>query len=180
MTIKKVGFKKKTALAVTRNVQLLLTGAFCRLIATHFSDADNIVIPVLKKNVYSDDQTKTKILIQPHYKWETAIELLRPAVIIKRETLTTQKIAIGDGFGENLDEGLPKTKFINCAHTVYCLSEQGGSSEILGEEVFQMLLEFAPAIREDFSLLSLEISSVGEVSKIKEFDEHFGVPITIT
>jgi hypothetical protein len=180
MAIKKVGFTKSSALTVNRVTQLPVTGAVCRLLATHFSQANNIQTPLLKQYVYNDDATKTNILIQPHYKFLTAITQMRPALIVKRGTVSSERIAIDDGYIESMKSGMSKNVFLNGTHTIFCISGQGGSTELLGAEVFQVLLEFAPIIQEDFELMKFDITSISEVSKLEEFDQHFVVTITIT
>ena len=180
MSIKRVGFQKTSALYASRNTQLPMTGALCRFLATHFSTANNIQTELLKQYVYSDDHSKTEILIQPHYKWLTSIAQMRPALIVKRGPLSPKRIAITDGYTMDKDNGASKSVFVSGSHTIFCVSDQGGSAELLSEEVFQVLVEFAPLIRADFCLQGFFVGSLGEVSILEEFDEHFVVPIVVT
>lgn len=178
--IKKIGFSKHSAMEVNRYHLLPLTGMLCRLLANHFSTANNIQTDKLKQYVHDEDQSKTKILIQPHYKWVTAISHMRPAIIVKRGEIRRERFAIADGFGESLDRGIPKVVFVSGTHTVFCIDTTGGAVELLADEVFPMLLEFSPAIREDMGFTTFSVAGVGAVSKLEEFDQHFVVPITLS
>jgi hypothetical protein len=50
---------------------------------------------------------------------------------------------------------------------------------LIGQEVFELLLQFGPLLRSELKFQSFEIVECGEVSILEEASTHFAVPVVI-
>ena len=169
-----------SSLCTTGLQPIILTGIIRQLLIRHFSTEDNLT-ELLKPYVWNIDEKTTKIIIEPNIKINWKLIEMRPAIIIKRDTITAQKLAIDDfksvglapGDGEHFIRGKVGS------HTIFCIAENGGLAEILGQEVSDELTEFAPLIRRDLHFNRFEEAQVGEVMSVEESDKHFLVPVSV-
>lgn len=184
-----------------------LTGYFMQLLIMHFSDANNIDHPSLRQYIWRQDDPvndviNSKILITPLAKFDLAVMGIRPAVIIKRRTITCDRDAIGGSYmgGQPLLGTKTNPKHVNGgvidsnewatagqsqkeyplkgSVTFYCIHEEGASAELLGEEVFNLMLALAPVVMESAGMHDYLPVELGELQVVDEARQHWTVPVT--
>ena len=198
-----IGLDQVSSICTTRHPANIMTGVILRLLQEHFANADNleynglnefadqaglIVKRQLQEYIWDADTTRTQIQIQPVWLWNTEDIQRRPALYVKRNRLTPQRIAIDDG-GMHVKsvkdesgrvvrvEGRYYTQMVMGSHTVFVVAQSGAEAELLGQEVFNHLMMFGPAIRSDMKLHRFQVVENGEVSLLEEFNDNFVVPI---
>jgi hypothetical protein len=157
---------------------ILMTGFLIQWLGEHFSRRENVEHPELRDVLWSAD-TRNGILIASITDWDpTAVEN-RPAVIIKRNSWTPERVAIDDRYTTTLDGYEHYYAIMRGSHTIFCLAGEGGEVEILGAEVFRELLGFSSLIRRTLNLKRFGVSELGPVSELQEATENYAVPITV-
>ena len=171
----------------------IITGIFLQLIREHFINADRIDSPYLKTLLWvhkegdpvTPDPARSKILIDPVYRWNLKETQRRPAVLVKRNEMQPQNIGLAHsrtfGLGDRdfPEAGSKHSLFFVGSHTFFCVATDGGAVETLSTEVARHLYQFAPIITREFCFLTLEIAQIGEVTVLEESSEHFTVPIVM-
>lgn len=200
-----VGLDPISSLCTTRQPAQLLTGIMLRLLQEHFANADNLeynganefesaegMTPKLQLQgyIWNEDKTKTNIQIQPVWEYNSQDIQRRPGIYVKRNGLQPQRIAINDGQTVNSlrdkdgkivqVRGNYHSMMILGSHTVFCVGNTGAEAEMLGAEVFEHMLMFAPIIRQDMKFHRFTVTEVAELSLLDEFDEHFVAPVVVS
>ena len=202
-----VGMDTASALCSTFLAPNVLTGVFLRLLQEHFSKPENLIYngasEVGKKQlegyIWDEDNAKTRIQIQSVWRYNAQDIQRRPALYVKRNQWTTQRIAIDDGQSArgvsrdsiNIADPAPKdvvdisgayhSKLILGSHTIFCVGSvgEGAEAELLGAEVFDYLQSFAPILRGELKLLRLEVQSLEPIGMLDEATEHYVVPVVV-
>lgn len=163
-----------------------LTGAFLRLMAQKFSVPENIRDPRIRHYVWSPDDTLSKILIIPAYKWQAGTLQNRPAVVVKRNQWTISPLGIGDGlmvpaWHSDQIPANPEEMYIGVtgSHTMFIVARTAAEVEMLSTEVAMNLIHFGQAIRNDLMMDKLQVTEVGPVAIVEEDKENFAVPVTV-
>jgi hypothetical protein len=181
-----------TSLCTTQVATEIMTGIFTRLLQQHFSDPANLSYnqntepgqKMLEDYIWTSDNTTTKIQIQPVWKYNPQDVQRRPALYVKRNKWETKRIAMNDGMTIGPSNGQVKGEFhvrqIDGSHTVFCVGRTGAEAELLGQEVTDLLMCFAPLLREDLKLHRLEVPEVDSVALVDEDVERYVVPVTAT
>lgn len=200
-----IGLDPISSLCTTGHPANILTGILVRLLQEHFQNPENLEyngenefqsaqgqIPLkqLQSYIWNPDNTQTMIQIQPVWAYNAQDIQRRPALYVKRNTLQTQKIAIADGwtFGAQRDKegklikvrGDYKAIQVLGSHTVFCVGTTGAEAELLGMEVMNQFIMFAPLIQQDMKFQRFMVMECGEVALLDEFDQHFVVPVVVT
>lgn len=178
----------------------ILTGALVAILRDHFSNPDNLEfggknefrvvdgqeVPLeeLQGYVWTPDRRTTKILIDPVWLYNRQDEQRRPAIYVKRNQITGEKVAIADGMtiaagGNGRVPGRLQVRAINGSHTAFCVAGSGAEAEMLGTEVFSHLMGFAQVLREELKLHAFDVQSVEAVSHFEEFNDKFVVPVVV-
>lgn len=167
----------------------IITGIILKLLTQHFSSSKNIQEPTLKDYIWNFDPKMSKILITPVWKWLTIKAESRPAIIIKRNSLKTRQLGLADGQAlvqNDLNnrvipaEGVGVSQIaVTGSHSIFCLSPAPAEAELLATEVFSRLVQYQQAIQKEFLFNRFRVGELGEVSKIEEASEYFGVPVNI-
>ena len=192
-----VRFRTPSSLCSTGLQAHLLTGVFLQLLRSHFSSADHIEESRLRQCLWipkaddpvTADPSRSRILIEPVYRWDPRQAQSRPAIIVKRNDLQPRN-RIGIGMNEEISLGgldpssLPEAGReyylpFQGSHTLFCIAKDGGSVELLSTEVARELYQFARPITEEFGFENLELAHIGAVARLEESGEHFAVPVTI-
>ncbi len=185
-----------SSLCSTGHTPNIVTGAFLRFFMEHFADPDKIENAALRDNIYAVDPDDTTegvaekgVLIDPIYKWNPRDFSLRPAIYIKRNGMTPQRLGINDAMTVGLDrdaqgniesyKGEYHVVGMQGSHSFFCIGRAGAEAEILASEVFREVQHFAPILRKDLKLARLTVAEYTEVSRLDEYDQHFVVAITV-
>lgn len=170
-----------SSLCTTGKRPILLTGIFLQLLQRHFGSEANITERALKPYIWHPDKQKTQIVIEPNIRVDWQLIEYRPAIIVKRDALRSHKLAIDD-FKEpatRIGEGDHYVRGRVGSHTLFCIADNGGIAELLGQEVADELMQFSPLIRQDLAFNRFEEAQVGEVMQVEESDTHFVVPVFV-
>jgi len=157
-----------------------MDGIFCELLKQHFADATNIEQAELTSRLYSSTVANNNILITTPSAWTPTEAQRRLAVIVKRNGWKCEKRGFADNTNGATVEGFRRhTKTWRGSHTIFALANEGPETQILAAEVYRFFNHFGPVFRQYFRLLMFEVVEVGTMSQIKEWDAHWGIPITI-
>ena len=198
-----VGLDRASSICTTRHPANVLTGIVLRLLQEHFANPENLEYNGLNEfdslegmrpkrqlqgYTWDPDNTKTAIQIQPVWMYNTQDVDRTPGLYVKRNAQQPQRIAIDDGGfvaqsrrgadGKVIEvEGQYYAQMVVGSHTIFVVSKLGAEAELLGQEVFNHLMMFGPAIRQDMRFHRFLVHEVGELSLLEEFDEHYVVPV---
>jgi len=173
-----IGPQTANALCHTGWAPIILTGLFRDLLVRHFSDANFIETPELRKAIWQE-LPPTGILIESVHKWRGDLTEKRPAITIKRNAYRNVRMAILDRVGTD-EEGNDNfsTLWVG-SHTLFCIHGTGAGVEILATEVQRELTQFAPVITKMLGLHKFKVNEVGQISELEEATENFVVPLTV-
>ena len=168
----------------------IVTGIILRLVQAHFENADNIRDDKLKQLIWVDDATNaasidSNILIGPLYKYDTRALQQRPAILVFRQNLSADKFPLDSKTLTSLRDngnfnGERYVVPINCTHVVRCIAKGAFAADRIGEEVFYRLLEYFPAIKQDFPFSNIGITKLTAPQKIgDDANENFVVDIAV-
>jgi len=161
----------------------VLTGVLLQVLRHHFSEPTSIVQSPLKSYVWTPEANVSRISIEAVYNWTPQNIQQRPAVVVKRGQLKTNKVSIGNIMhGAPTEEGYAEERMVvnfKGNHQLFCAARTGSEAELLGAEVAYELLEFSQIIRQQFNFSSFELFEIGQVHRLQESHEHFAVPITV-
>jgi len=157
-----------------------MDGIFRELLIQHFEAAVNIEHEELTERLFSEIASENKILIEEFTTWTPQETQRRLAVIIKRNKWQCQKRGTFDNTSGTTVEGFREhTKIWKGSHTFFAIANEGAEAAILAAEVYRYFNHFGPAFRHYFNLLMFELVDVGPPGRIEEWDEHWGIPITV-
>lgn len=163
----------------------ILTGILVRLLQYHFSDPDNIVRESLRYLRWNRDCTETildengeplqRLYINVSYQLDLANAEQRPGIFVKREPVTTRRIAAekGDSVTTHIKQevgsfqGKIYHKILEGAFSLICIGNSGAEADLLGEEVFDRMLFFAPMIEDDIRIGQFAVNALSEVQELK-------------
>lgn len=162
----------------------ILTGILVRLLQYHFSDPNNIVRESLHylrwyrecaDGIVDDSGTALqRLYIDVGYQLNLANAEQRPGIFVKREPVTTRRISIeqGDSVTTHIKsrigsfQGKIFQKILEGAFSLICIGTSGAEADLLGEEVFDRMLYFAPKIEEDIRIGMFTVKSLSEVQEL--------------
>lgn len=196
------GLQEASSICTMQHPALALTGIFVQMLRHHFSDPDRLnyngentftddthqtSTRELEGYVWLPDSRETKIQIQSVFKLNLQDIERRPALYVKRNELRPRKISINHGMStgavKNADGSLKRidgefhSVLILGSHTVFCVGRSGAEAELLGQEVFELMLQFGPLLRSELKFQQFEIAQCGEVSILEESTTHYAVPV---
>jgi len=154
---------------------------FMRLLKNHFSNPDNIMDPLLKSYVYSEDPTLSKIRIVLNTNYSSNVGQV-PALVVKRLEQKMTRVVLDD-FGDGGDPlmGLPHfVRFVNGGHRVICTGQADGFMEALAFEVFSLLNCVSPVIRRALPMHDFQVLGMSEVGILEDLGQTFGITIDST
>ena len=173
-----LGHVTASALCHTGWAPIILQGLFRDILIRHFSEANHIEMPDLRKLIWREDPP-TGILIESVQRWRGDLTEKRPAILIKRNAFKNLRAVIGDLTGTD-EEGTDNyVTFWVGSHTLFCIHGTGASVDILATEVQRELTQFAPVYVKLLGLHKFQVTQVGEISELEEATENFVVPITV-
>lgn len=161
----------------------LLTGWFRDWLMRHFTSPLYIEQPDLRKLIWKPGED-TGILIETNHRWRPALTEKRPAVIIKRNDFSKQRVG---AFGEvrqgppvDLQGNRHLVTFWVGSYTLFCIGGSGAQAELLGTEVQREIGQFAPVMMASIpSIMRLDTLQVGAVSQLQEAKDNWAVPVTV-
>jgi hypothetical protein len=192
-----IRFRPPSSLCTTGLQAHILTGVFLQLVRNHFSIAENIEEPRLRNCLWVPlvndpllpDPERSRILIEPVYRWDPSLLQSRPAIIVRRGALTQNRVGIAMNEQMSLG-GLDQASLplagreyylpFQGSHVLFCIAGDGGVAELLSTEIARELYQFARPITEEFGFEIFELGEIGEVQRLEEHNEQFVVPVAFT
>lgn len=182
-----------SSLSVTGLQLNIITGIFLQVLREHFISPDRIENEYLKGCIWlhkeddpvTTDPARSKILIDPVYRWNRTSTQKRPAILVKRGGQQSTRVGItmnrtfGLGESDYPEAGSKHSVFLHGTHSILCIATDGGIVEILGSEVSRHFIQFAPVIKKEFKFKEFEFAQIGEVGVLEEDKENYVVPIVI-
>jgi hypothetical protein len=160
----------------------ILTGVFKDVLTRHFASEFYIENQELKHLIWQNSP-ETPILIESATRWDPRNTDTRPAVIIKRNAYSHQRLGLG---GERRQlppqdrTGNPHyTSFWAGSHTLFCIGGTGAQAELLATEVQRELHHFGPLLLAELMLHRFGVVEVGEISVLDEWRDSFVVPVNV-
>lgn len=178
---------------------LSLTGCFLQILMMHFSDPRNINQAALREYTWAKDDLanqirKSNIVLTTVSKFDARDMYQRPAVVIKRKNTSANKDVIGGQYqgvkalpgepgvdpnnhaiaGQNMFEYANKGSF-----QFVCIHKEGAAAEILGTEVFNLLLGWVPQLARELKLWDWLPLTLGELVKVEEAEEHWATVVSL-
>lgn len=157
---------------------IMLTGLFRDMLIRHFSTALSIEQTELRRYLWQDNE-RSSILIESVHRYRGDLVGIRPAILVKRNAMTSQKLFINDLSGRNEKGDEEFTTTWVGSHTIFCIHGTGAGVEILATEVQRELTQFAPVVRQYLNLLKYAVVEEGAISILEEASQNFVVPITV-
>lgn len=158
---------------------VLITGVLRDILIRHFAFPQNIEEPDLRALIWQKGET-SPILIESIHRWDPRATERRPAVIIKRNSYTNQRIGIGDKLqtppADRIGDAHYSTLWAG-SHTLFCIGGTGAQAELLSSEIQRELHEFGPILASTLQLKRFLVAEVGAVAEIEEAKEQFVVPV---
>lgn len=159
----------------------ILTGALRDILIRHFYEENRIEHPELKRLLWRGVEP-TNILIESHHRWTPQQTQTRPAIIIRRNEESNQRLGIDDRHqlpGPDLYGVEHYSTFWVGSHTLFCIGGSGIQSEFLAAEVKLELSRFAPILRPALHLHRFQVVKVGPSKPLKEWRDSWVVPVTV-
>lgn len=158
-----------------------LTELFVFWLRQHFGCAETIENSQLRHLIWRPEIENTGIVIESATVWDPRITQHRPSVVVKRQGWKNVRVGIDNRFmGESDVSGTQHyANLWQGSHTFFCVTNDGGSAEILGTEVFRECNQAGRIVQHAAGLMRLEVMDAGELAKLKEAKEAFAVPITL-
>jgi hypothetical protein len=197
----------QSSIYLTGPTPLVVQGYLRRFLIWKFSDESRIQTPELKGFIWTPDTTtnsstgatttnetiQSKILIEPVWKYAPNTARQRPAIVVKRNTINTKRLSIGDQLhaSQNLlgdvdpnQHGILsdiETMFmIEGSCSLICLGNNGATVEALAYEVFNALLTYVPLFLDEMRLHDFQVQALAGIGKLEEDKEVFGIPVNVT
>jgi hypothetical protein len=161
---------------------LILTGFFRDVLIRHFSQASNIELPEVQRLVWHRTQGRSKILIESVWRWLKSTTQQRPAILVRQNDISIQRIGIGDrlqGPPADMQGRVGFARMMVGSHTLFCLGESAAQAVLLATEAAREVGHFAPLLRRPMRLHRLEVVKFGAPRELAEAAWTYVVPVTV-
>lgn len=161
----------------------MMTGFLRRKLIEKFANPDHIESPDLKDPtgqpaIWRPGNT-TGILIESVFRFLPQLVEKRPAVLIKRNSLTNMRLFRSDYVGADTTMFENFTTLWVGSHTVFCIHGSGAATEDLAGEVQRELTQFGPAFVAKLALKRFQVTEVQPIGILEEASQNFVVPLII-
>jgi hypothetical protein len=161
----------------------LLSGVYLQVLAAHFSDSENIEDEVVRQKIrqspYRDDD-RTGILLKTVSDWSPTTTEIRPAVLINRGEVQVIRRGIGDHVGDDYITGQSQYSVeLAGSHVLFAIARTAAEADRVGIEVSRLLIAVRAILLDQLDLSTLQLTSIGEASRLEESKDHYAVPIVI-
>lgn len=148
----------------------MLTGFLTQWIRAIFKRPENINNDFLKGYVWDEDAKVSRITVAPSFKNDSETERRRPAVYIKRGSVSQSTPGMKGGLhtvhveDDGYFRGKELSTILSGGHDFQCLGDTEAEAENIGLEVFDNLLKFSAAIKEAANLGVFWVEGMGATS----------------
>lgn len=159
----------------------MLTGVILQLLVHHFSSESQFFNPEVSGLVWNKNSKLNKIRISSKAKWSPDDADLKPAIIVDRQAIKFNRIAIGDldvNYNKKSNEQF-YTRLVQSSFRIYVVGQTPPETEILGFEVAQFFTTFSPAIKAITPIFDFQVDGISELVQIDEMNNNLGVVINL-
>lgn len=166
-----------------------ITGYLQSVLQEHFNKAENIRDEKLRRLIWrpstDDENDQPSMHIEPSYAYDVTHLQQRPALYVSRGPMQSVRSAISDKFLTGLSatgnyDGEDYFRILQGQHQILCCAAKSRMAvEKLAEEVFYLLMEYAPAISKDTQLSNFTVTGLTEVERIDEDHENYMVGVQV-
>jgi hypothetical protein len=160
---------------------MLATGVILSMLQEHFGNPTSIVDPVVQSYVWRNDGG-TAIMIETLTKETISNIGQRPAILVRRNAVRTQRVSIGDKvFPMGPQMGTSFVVGVQGSHTIFNISTRAGHAEALANETAMLLLQFSPAIRGCLCFSGdFQLEEIGQIGQLDGAGGQYVVPVTFS
>lgn len=154
-------------------------GIMVQLMVMHFCRPELIYNPNIRDKIWTRDPRTTKIWITTISRWQPRAVGIRPAIIVKRQAFSQQRISIADQFFDVLDH--PSfAREVQGKHQFLCVGRTGPEAEDVAFEVEEYLTTFSNVFVKEFGFVDFECIGTGDMTPLEEDKTNFVVPVGVT
>ena len=168
----------------------IITGVLMQFMRNHFSTPSTIMMPGLKKYVWTPATPTTATseaalpgLLITNFTTFNPMSGQLPAIVVKRGQQDSSRQVLHDISQNSIvqrNDGIRNfVRFIKGTHTLYAMSNVDAETEALGDEVFDSLSFLSPIFVEQLPFHDFEVVSKGEIGVLDDLGNKLGIPITI-
>lgn len=160
---------------------ILATGVILGLLREHYGNPTAIVDPMLQRYVWRNDDA-TSMMIETCTNDALASIQMRPAVLVRRNAITTKREGIDDEIKSlGGESGRDYVVTLHGSHTVFCITGKPGFTEILANETAIHLLQAGPTIRGSLCFKAdFKLEQIGELGVLDGLGGQYVVPVTFS
>lgn len=152
-----------------------------RLLRNVFSDPSKFQHQELRSLMWNAKLKDSVIDIESLYNWKPDSTGRRPAVTVKRDNWTAQRLGINDEAqgGFEADGAGTFEKLWMGSHTIFAISTVPDESDLIAHEIQRYLDGFSSVIREELDMKRVTVAAIGELFEIKEYRQSYATPVTV-
>jgi hypothetical protein len=168
----------------------LLTGLLTQFARARFKSADNIRNDLLKGYIWSEDDTQSRILIEPAFRYKLTDVQRRPAILVARQPVKFIYPGLGDGTKlshmestgrlTGFHKGVDYVVIVQGDHSLRIIGQNGDEAEALAMEVLFALVEYRAVLKREACLGKLVISGLSPLQKMDENQENWSATVELT
>lgn len=183
-SVPEVRVSRCSALCTYGMTQLVMTGALKQSLAAHFSVADHILNATLRRSLSQRGMWRSTepsaITIDPVAKWTPGDTGKLPALLLKENDWTWQRLGTGDRHGTHPMTGrMDFSGHWVGSHTIFALASEAAEAQMLAWEAMKFLLWFSSELSTQFELQRFVPVSIGSVAALKRHKEIYVVPLVV-
>jgi hypothetical protein len=159
----------------------LITGLIVDHLQKYFSTAAGIEFEELRRHLWSPSEA-TGIVIAPVTAWTPETGTSRPAVLVRRNKFTKQRVTIGNRrqMQPANRQGFPHYTVVwGGTFTIFSLSTAALATEILATAVQRELLQFGPPLARSTGLMQFDVLDIDGIRALEEARQTFFVPVNV-
>lgn len=152
-----------------------------RVLRNAFSDPTKLQHQELRSLMWKAQYSESVIDIEGLYNWKPSTTGRRPAITVKRDNWTSQRLGINDEAqgGFEMDGAGTFEKLWMGSHTIFAISTLPDESDLLAHEIQRFLDGFSSVIRAELDMKRVTVAAIGELFEIKEYRQSYATPVTL-
>jgi hypothetical protein len=131
---------------------------------------------------YSSDERVSRIMIADFNTENLNSINMKPAILVRRGSITAQELGIGDKTGETFLTATEKRELLlHSDITLQCYSREGLEAELLAVTIFKMIRYLNEDIQRNYSIYNINARAIGSEEPIKResMSELVMVPVSV-
>lgn len=157
-----------------------INGILMTILTNHFANAKNIINPTLRPYTW-DTTASSPLTITTEEDWEAESINRKPSLILSRQAVVVDKVAIGDRKQSGRIDGIVEyAVLMKGSHVIKCKHVAGRPTDDLAFETAALLIRACPFIRAFLGLTEMRVTYIGGKEQVdKDSDLTYFVPVTV-